>query len=244
MTKTLIFLIIYLLCNTSNAFEWVESHIGGGMVMQENIRRNNKKWWFKDDPRYQPIPLFLLRFGPWFVDRNGAGMGVIYTDNIRLLGVITYRGEPYKTRGIAERKRSFYAGGIFKFYAFEFKYYQDLEGISKGNILKAYYAPRFGQEKEGYYFTPRLYAEHWNNKYTNYYFGVPNHEATAAGMRNYEAKRAINWGYELRNVWQYGTFRYFASAGMKYYDKTVRNSPTVVKGNEYLFFVGLLWKVY
>lgn len=241
----LITTLLFLLFEPALAYEWVDASLGAGVHVDENIRKNNTKDLYDHNPNIRPLPLAFLRFGPWFVNKDGAGMGLAYFENFRLLGVVTYRGEPYKADGYNERKRSFFAGGNLKLFWLQLKYYQDLQGYSHGKIYKFYIAPEWGNEHRGFYFSPRVYQEHWDQRYTDYYFGVREDEVDLSLDRpQYTADEADNFGYEIRIYFSTGRIKWIWAGGQKFYGKSVKESPTVARDNGLMTLFGLLYKFY
>jgi hypothetical protein len=225
------------------SFEWTEVNLGLGVYQYDNIRLNNQKEFLKKDPIYEPIPTFQIRVGPFFVNKDGAGIALLYFDKLKLLGFALYEGEPYKTDGMEERKKSFHLGGGIRLFDLEAMYYQDVQSRSRGKVLKVTYAPVFGSKD--YTFSPRIYAQLWDQKYVDYFFGVKRNEVDESIGRNYySGKRASNYGFMLRNVWNIKKIKYVLSAGYKFYGARVFNSPTVIKKRELRILLGFMYKFY
>lgn len=238
-----IILFILLVPLKTFGFEWTEVNLGLGVYRYDNIRPNNQKRFLKRDPVYEPIPTFQIRVGPFFVNKDGGGVVLSYFKNLKIIGLALYEGEPYRTYGMEERKRSFHLGGGIRLFDFEALYYQDVQSRSRGKVLKIFYAPIFGSKS--YSFSPRLYAQFWDQKYVDYFFGVRTDEVDESIGRNYyEGRRSTNYGFMLRNVWTLDRMKYVLSAGYKFYDPRIYNSPTVVKKQEQRVLLGFMYKFY
>ncbi|MFT6070319.1 MAG: outer membrane scaffolding protein for murein synthesis (MipA/OmpV family) [Bacteriovoracaceae bacterium] len=239
----LVYFLLVILSFHANAFEWTEVSLGLGVYRYDNIRVDNRKKFLKKDPIYEPVPIVQLRVGPFVINKDGAGFALLYFKKIKLVGVAIYEGEAYETLGMEERKKSFYLGGGFQFYDLEGLYYQDVQSRSRGKVYKLSYAPKLTFNQ--YTFSPRIYAQLWNQNYVDYFFGVRSNEVNQAiGRFQFTGKKSINYGFMLRNIWTVENLKYVLSAGYKFYDKSVYNSPTVSKDIEQRIFLGIMYKLY
>ena len=90
--------------------------------------------------------------------------------------------------------------------------------------------------------SPRPYLQLWDQKYTNYYFGVKANEIDPTRNRfEYNPNAATNYGFLIRSVYTEGPWEYFLSFGKKYYGKEVENSPTVKMRNEGRIVIGFAY---
>lgn len=234
--------------STAHAFEWTEVNFGLGVYQYDNIRPDNKfnfldMDYMQKDPIYEPIPTFRIRVGPFFVNKDGAGVVLLYFKELKLLGLALYEGERYKAEGMAERKRSFHFGAGLRLFNLEALFYQDVQHRSEGKVLKIFYAPIF--EFNNYSFTPRAYFQYWDKRYVDYFFGVEPEEVDLdIGRTQYTGKRTINYGFMLQNIWTAGRMQYVLSAGYKFYGPRVSNSPTVDRNKERRIILGFMYKFY
>lgn len=240
----LFWIVITFICpSTSFAFEWTEVNFGLGIFRYDNIRPNNQKTFLKNDPIYEPIPTFQIRVGPFFVNKDGGGVALLYFKELKLLGLVLYEGEPYRTHGMEERKKSFHLGGGIRLFDIEALYYQDVQSRSRGKVFKIYYAPEF--KFNNYTFSPRPYAQFWDRKYVDYFFGVRDSEVDLAiGRSAYSGERTTNYGFMLRQVWDVQRIKYILSTGYKFYGSRVFNSPTAVKKEEQRILLGIMYKFF
>lgn len=236
-------LLLFFFSINAHAFEWSEASLGVGIYRYDNIRPNNQKAFLKKDPVYEPIPIFQFRLGPFFINKDGAGVALLYFEKVKLLAFALHEGEPYRTTGMEERKKSFHLGTGVKVFDFEALYYQDIQSRSRGKILKLIYAPVFNFKN--YSFSPRLYTQFWSQKYVDYYFGVRDNEIDRTiGRIQYVGKKATNYGFMFRNIWKSGDLKYVLTAGYKFFDSSVYHSPTVVKKNEQRILAGIMYQIY
>lgn len=241
MKKLNFIFLFYFFTSPAFSFEWSEAHLGIGVYSYDNIRLNNQKTFLKTKRIYEPIPTFQFRLGPLFINKDGAGIALAYFKYVKLIALALYEGEPYRTDGMEERKKSFHIGGGFRIFDLEILYYQDIQSRSNGKVLKVFYAPSF--EKKNYIFSPRVYAQFWDSKYVDYFFGVKSNEVTSARSQ-YRGKRTTNYGFMLQNVWNNGNMKYILSGGYKFYGPPVYNSPTVTRKNEQRIVLGIMYKFF
>lgn len=223
---------------------WSELQLGFGIYRYSNIRVNNQKIFLKNDPVYEPIPTLLFRFGPIVISKDGGGIVLLYFHLLKLVGLILFEGEPYKTDGMVQRRRSFHVGGGGRFWDFEFMYYQDIQNYANGKVANLYYAPEFYFGKV-YNFSPRFFIQYWDKNYVDYYFGVEPSEVNLRINRyEYTGKQAYNYGVMFQNVWEFTNIKYFISVGIKLYGSSVYESPTVKLRQEQRTVAGFTYKFY
>lgn len=85
---------------------------------------------------------------------------------------------------------------------------------------------------------PDLAYTYWNDKRSEYYFGVRESE-TLGGMPQYQPNSTTNWSLGLTGIWSV-TPRSSLTMGAKYYsyDEEILNSPLVENGYDWRFFLG------
>ncbi len=238
----LVFIILFPV--TASCFEWVDINFGLGVFTYDNIRPNNQKRFLKNDPVIEPLLTYQIRVGPIVLNKDGGGVALLYFKNFKLMGLIVYEGKPYKTDGMEERKRSFFVGGGTRIYFFEGIYYQDVQSRSYGKMLRLSIAPEYEFGKN-FTLSTRLYAQFYNQKYVDYYFGVrANEQDLTIGREAYVGKRATNYGLLLQNIWEVGRTKYVLATEYKKYDPRVYNSPTVSRQDEKRLILGFLYKFY
>ena len=207
-----------------------------------NIRYTNQKTFLKNHPVIKPIPGFLFRYGPLFLNRDGLG-SLLYTSGdftALLIGVL--KGEALIAPGLSERKQSLFLGGIFKYSFLEFTIYNDFfkdKGYNaKLNFTKSFH--HFLKWKT----TPSAYVQYFDDKYVDYYFGVTKPESITSGLRAYEGKHTLNYGINFEVNYMIDRWTVIANIGEKWYGSSVHSSPTVVKKNETRGVLGILYKLF
>ena len=219
-----------------------ELNLGMALNIHSNFRYKNLNRFEKNDPVIEPLPAFLFRYGPLFVNKSGAGSLLYNKGEFTILGMALLEGEPYKANGLRERKQGVYLGSIFKYNMAELTYYNDFFK-DKGFNLKLNIAPEFFYKKQSWKVTPSVFIQYWDNKYVDYYFAVGQDELDS-GLRTYDPKPTINYGSMLQVVHYVEKWTLAVDLGIKIFGKEVTSSPTVVRKNELRFITSVLYKVF
>lgn len=219
-----------------------EFSVGPALNIHGNIRVNNKNLFERSDPVIQPIPAFFFRYGPFFLNKNGAGSLLFHKGNLSVLGMALLEGEPYKSPGLQDRGQGVFFGSIIKYRFMEFTYYRDFIN-SKGMNFKVNLAPEF-YYRISWKFTPQFYVQYWNDKYVDYYFGVTKEEAGASPFKEYRGTNTINYGTMFETQHYVERWTFIGSVGAKYYGDEVFHSPTVHKKTEFRLILSALYKVF
>lgn len=220
-----------------------EFNVGLAANIHSNIRPNEKRRFNRWDPVVEPIPTFLIRYGPLFVNNDGAGSVILPLEYFTLLATFLLEGEPYQSDFIRNRKKSLYFGPLLKIKWLELLYYKDIREISYGEVLKITLAPTF-EFTNTWTFNPRVFWQYWDDEYVDYYFGVNGQEAQALGIESYATSETKNYGFMFRNVLKYKRWNFVASTGMKFYGKEVDNSPLTIRDNEFRLILGFLYNLF
>jgi outer membrane protein len=218
-----------------------ELNAGPALNIHSNIRANNLKTFEKTDPVIEPIPVFFFRYGTIFLNKNGLGSLVFHQDDLNILVMGLLEGEPYQTQGLAERKKGFFVGSIFKYNALELIYYNDFFK-DKGYNFKINIAPDF-YYNSNWKFCPQVFIQYWDNKYVDYYFGVKPEEASNT-FRSYQGTHTLNYGTMFEAMHYIDKWTFISTIGIKHYGKEVYSSPTVTKSNEIRFISSVLYKFF
>lgn len=218
-----------------------ELNVGPAVNIHTNIRLNDLDKYQKNNPVVEPIPAFFFRYGPIFLNKNGLGSLLFHKGDLSILGMGLLEGEPYRAQGLYARDKGIFAGGIVKFNALEFTYYNDFLK-NKGYNLKLNLAPEF-YYRMSWKFSPQIFLQYWNNSYVDYYFGVKPEEASSQ-WRQFEGKATMNYGamFETQHFVKKWTF--VVSTGVKVYGKEVYSSPTVTRQKEMRFIASILYKIF
>ena len=112
----------------------------------------------------------------------------------------------------------------------------DLEDAHDGYELEA--AIRTPVYLGNWVVAPDVAYTYWNDKRSDYYFGVRDVEAVG-GLSTYQVDSTSNWSLGLTGIWSV-TPRSSLTMGAKYYfyDKDILNSPLVENGYDWRFFLG------
>lgn len=216
--------------------------IGPVVNIRTNIRLNNEKTFMRNNPVIEPVPGFMFRYGPLFLNRDGAGSLAFNKDKLTVLVVASIKGEDYEAKGMRERKDGVFLGATLKYNLVEFSYANDFFK-DRGYNLKLNIAPTFHQLTK-WKFSPQAYVQYWDNQYMDYYFGVNQQESLATGLRTYKGKHTLNYGttFEVNHFIEKWVL--LGVIGAKFYGDEVYTSPTVVKKSEMRLILGVLYKIF
>ena len=207
-----------------------------------NIRLNNQKTFERTHPVVKPMPGFLFRYGPLFLNREGLGSLVYNNGEFTVLVMALLKGEAYEAGGMNDRKEGIFVGATLKYSFVQLIYFNDFFK-DKGYNIKLNVAPSF-HENLKWKFSPQAYVQYWDDKYADYYFGVTPEETARTGLRSYKAHHTLNYGtvFEINHF--VDRFTYIAALGAKLYGDEIHSSPTVVKKNEARIILGVLYKLF
>jgi len=232
--------------NADGYIPFYEAHIGIGFNVKENIRPKgdlkDRNSFHREGIVHEPIPLFLLRYGPLFLNKDGAGVVLLPLKNFALLFATIIEGEPYKANGINERKSSLFIGWIAKIMDLTVFYFKDLQGYSHGEIIKLQLEHEF---KLNRYWTlaPHVFAQWWDDEYMNYYYGVAPSEANIVGSV-YNARHTQNMEIMAKAYLKMGRYKWVMAVGEKWYGKNVAASPLVKQDSEIRTILGFTAQIF
>lgn len=225
-------------------FPFHEFKVGLAVFNHTNIRPGDRRTFHQGPTIYEPIPAFMIRYGPIFLNHNGLGALLLPFKYFTLLSAIILDGEPYRGTGLKERERSYYFGPILKSYFFEFQYFKEVAGINSGEIMKFTLAPEI-ELADHITLSPRIYYQIWDKRYVNYYFGIHKDELDSPlAPFSYRGKQEHNWGYFLRGTLKQKKIDYFFEVGMKVFGSSVRNSPITRTDRDYQLTLGFLYNIF
>lgn len=216
--------------------------LGPIVNIHTNIRLNNQKTFERTHPVVKPVPGFMFRYGPLFLNREGAGTLAYSKNDFTVLFLAILDGEAYEAGGMRERKEGIYLGTTVKYNLVELSFFNDFFD-ERGYNFKLNFAPSFHYLTK-WKFTPQAYVQYWDDKYVDYYFGVNPAETQATGLKTYNGRHTLNYGtlFEVNHFVDKWT--YLGIVGAKFYGKEVYTSPTVVKKNELRLILGVLYKIF
>lgn len=227
--------------NAEGYIPFYEAHIGLGINLWENIRPSSGP--LKDQTTFrkkklmtEPLPIVLMRYGPLFINKDGAGVLLLPTKNFALLWATIIDGEPYKAEGIEERERSFFSGWIAKIYWLTFFYFKDIEGKSHGENMRVQWEHNFVLNRF-ITLSPHIFVQWWDDDYMNYYYGVRASEESIVG-RPYNARHTQNMEIMLKTYLKQDRTKWIFAVGEKWYGKNVSASPLVRKDTEFRIIFG------
>src|SRR5690606_26734914 len=74
----------------SGYFPIYEASVGLGFNLHSNIYKSNDKRYWRTDPAFEPVPLFFIRLGPFFLNRDGAGALILPYEKATLLATFIF----------------------------------------------------------------------------------------------------------------------------------------------------------
>ena len=215
--------------------------LGPAFDIHTNTRLNNTRSFENTHPVVKPMPGFLFRYGPFFLNKDGLGSLIYSSGDLSVLAIGILEGEPYESRGLNERSTALYMGGILKYNLVDFTYYRDFFK-ERGYNMRLNFAPEFHQFLK-WKFAPHFYLQYWDNKYVDYFYGVTPAEMISSGLKTYEGRQTWNYGTKFEFTHYVRNWTYLGSVGMKFYGKEVFTSPTVIRKNEMRIILSVLYKI-
>jgi hypothetical protein len=219
-----------------------ELNVGPAINVHTNIRINDQNKFNKNNPVVEPIPAFLFRYGPLFINKSGLGSLLYNNDDFTILGMSILEGEPYKGIGLKERKTGVFLGTILKYNLIELTYYNDFFN-KRGYNFKLNLAPEFYYHLD-WKITPQFFIQYWDNRYVDYYFGVNQAEVASSGFKTYQGTHTLNYGSMIEFMHFKEKWTFVSDIGFKAYGKEVLNSPTVTRDKEIRFITSVLYKFF
>jgi len=237
--KLLIVTFIYLI--TSDAFAQPKDGIslGAGFIYKTNIREGNNLEDYGGKTISRTFPLASIKYKNLSI-RGPSLKYKFYNKNIfQLSANLRYYGHQYRADGMYKRKRSLFGGFSARIlYFLDLIYLKDLNNHSNGNLFTVSARKKI-ELSDSYSMTLRLSAEYEDKNYVNYYFGVEPGEATASRSQ-YAGKGTVNytltWGHMIKVT---KDINLLINANEVIYGKSIKNSPTVRKNEEFILFIGL-----
>lgn len=223
----------------SGYFPIYEASAGLGFNLHSNIYKSNDKRYWRTDPAFEPVPLFLIRLGPFFLNRDGAGALLLPYEKATLLATFIFDGEPFRADGFRERKRTVYSGFIFKSGDFYVQYFKDVGNVSQGWVANFAWNPEW-EISTRYKVSPRVLLQRWDGDYTNYYFGVTAQESQRFGGP-FSAKENWNGMFTLSQSYRWGRLQGVLVTELKIYGGEVEASPLTKQRSEFRLISGFLY---
>ncbi len=217
-----------------------ELNAGVVFSLRNNLRRSNKATFLKDDPILEPIPTFLFRYATFFLNKDGFGTGIFAYEDALLLATLMYDGEEFESPGYDKRRKGIFLGPIFRWKYLEVKYMRDYFRKKRGQELKISLLHEF-RPWNNVVITPNIYAQIWDQRYTDYYLGVDAHEDVS---NVYDPKGATNWSAMCRIYLHDKKITYVTDFGVKFFDQQAYDSPIQTDKYELRFAFGVLYKLF
>lgn len=226
----------------SGYFPIYEASLGMGFNLHSNIYKENDKRYWRTDPALEPVPLFMLRVGPFFLNKDGAGALLLPYEKATLLATFLIDGEPFRATGFKERKKSVYGGFIFKSGDFYVQYFKDVGDVSQGWVVNFAWNPEW-EINTRYKISPRVVAQRWDGDYADYYFGVEPGETTRLGGP-FSAGATWNGLFTVSQTYRWGRIQGLLVTELKVYGSDVLASPLTKQRSEFRLISGLLYNLF
>ena len=209
--------------------------------IHSNYRNNNQKRFERTHPVVKPIPGFLFRYGPLFLNREGLGTLAYHTGDLNVLVMAVLKGEAHESGGLRERRERIFAGSTLQYKFVNLTYYQDYFS-NNGMNLKLNFAPSYRPLLK-WKISPQVYAQYWDDRYVDYYFGVKSSESSS-GLPVYKGNSTMNYGSVVEVHHYDERWTYITAVGAKFFGKEVYNSPTMAKKHEVRLILSALYKIF
>ncbi len=209
--------------------------IGTGVVIKDNIRKNNNLNHRSSKIITIPIPVVSVRYNSFFFGGDGLGINLTNSPFFRSSIAISRSGDAYRSYEMKKRRSSFFITPAISSLFFKCSFMHDLENTSNGYKLNTSLNHRVLLKKETF-ITMGIGLEHFSSRYSNYYFGVLETESLE-GRSSYTPKKATNRFVQLGLMSSYKKVMINISSSLKKYAATIKSSPTVRKDQEASLFL-------
>jgi hypothetical protein len=219
----------------SGFFSLYEFSLGLVLNIGSNIRPNDRNTFKRTDPSVEPLPAFLIRYGPFFINNDGAGFVLVPFRQFLVLTTFLLEGEPYKGEGLRDRERSLYMGPLVKSGILEFLFYKDIASKNNGEVYKFTLAPEWQFTPE-HVISFKPFVQYWDRRYNEYYFGIIPEEGA-----EYNPGSAVNYGVTIQSKRQRGRWSTINSLGYKHFGRAVQRSPITKRKAEFRLITGAVY---
>ena len=218
-------------------------HIGFGPYIKTNNRVENETKYFSDDPIVLVIPYIQIKYGSLFL--TGESLKWNFFNNLygQLDIRVDYKGHSYKSRGLNERSKTFYAGVAGRILFLKFDYVKSITDKNEASLycLAATFPLYYNSTSS---LMVQLETEWYDQEYTDYYFGISQEEALSSSFQSYKGYTSHNYHIQLsgsNDLTKY--FSMHGSLSWRYYDDMIYKSPTVKDRNEFIFSSYIVLKI-
>ncbi len=221
----------------------IDFRVGPGYTAFENTRAYSSQKSQQAGARHGPVPIYDFRIGPVNISNIYSQAGFTKGKGLRIGLLFNYTGDSYESDGLADRRKSLFAGGFLGFNFLTLYAYADVfKSSHAGAIYAAQLSPTlFKISGNAFYLILEL--EHMNRLYVDYYFGIRKFEATTR-LPAYDGRATNNFSGTLLYVYTISKRAEFLLwGGEKRYGVGVTNSPTVTLKHQYQAGIGWLFRI-
>lgn len=212
--------------------------LGGALAIKTNIRKDNLDEAEDSDPIVVPVPFASFTWGPAKISGRGFEITPYESGIFGVSALLSRYGSNYKALGMAKRKAGFFAGVGLKLFSFNASFKKDIDNDSHGTVSDFSWTHRFAPLFSSSVFpSVKIGAEYMSQKLLSYYYGVRLDEVTPERPA-YSPTGGWSYNVGLNFMFKHteNVSTIFGPA-VKLFGSEVKNSPTVVRNEEYSVFI-------
>lgn len=240
--KLITILVIFL---SSNIYSQERSpysfSVGAGVAVKQNIRNDNQYDKSDKSTEITPIPMAKIRLGPVSIAGPNIKLRLPRYKFAAPFIAVKRNGERYYGPGMDWRKDSWFAEVGLNLLMFQLTYARDIQGRSHGEVYNLTYNGRvmLGKVLFNYSFTHTFF----DKEFTNYYYGVRQHEATSR-RSSYSPGSSGSNSVALSPIWIINEkWSWFNSVKATFLESEIKDSPTVSRDWYFTMISGITYRL-
>lgn len=212
--------------------------LGGALAIKTNIRKDNLDEAEDSDPIVVPVPFASFAWGPAKISGRGLELTSFENGIFGVSALLSRYGSNYKALGMAKRKAGFFAGAGLKLFSFNAIFKKDIDNDSHGSVFDLSWTHRFAPLFNASIFpSVKIGAEYMSQKLLSYYYGVRPDEVTPERPA-YSPTGGWSYSVGLNFMFKHtNNLSTIFGPAVKLFGSEVKNSPTVVRNEEYSVFI-------
>jgi outer membrane protein len=216
--------------------------LGYGVVMKNNIRRDDTYEHHRADVLFASIPLMQIAWGPLSFGAQGLKADIYGSKTWGVFTNVERSRDRYHGTGMDDRRDSWFIGAGGRYGKFSAHFSKDIQGRSHGKKLFLHYSEMY-MIKEKIFTRSSVGFECYDSKYADYFYGVKSTEATAS-RPEYHPGRYCLPAVSFAPMYKMDEHISLITAlSVKGLSSEIRHSPTTKGGNiETGLIFGGLWQ--
>lgn len=216
--------------------------LGYGVVMKNNMRRDDTYAHHGADVLFSSIPLMQIAWGPLSLGAQGLKADLYGSKTWGVFTNIDRTRDRYHGTGMDDRRDSWFIGFGGRYGKFSAHLSKDIQGRSYGKKFFFHYTEMY-MIKQRFFTRSSVGLECFDSKYADYYYGVKSTEVTAS-RPEYHPGRYCLPAVSFAPMYKMDEHISLITAlSVKGLPKEIRHSPTTRGGNlETGLVFGGLWQ--